>query len=169
MKVYNESKTEILTDYDLNLGKLISDKILKEHHESVPAVEAIPVETKIAEITASGGMVEEINGIPYKIIAEYPNGGRDIERICETPAVLGKEAYDEYEDIQVYIPYNAEELAEIKQQNYENRVVELLRVKYSLNQELAILRQRDDKPEEFAAYNAYAEECKATAKAEIKI
>lgn len=65
--------------------------------------------------------------------------------------------------------YTAEELAERKQQKYENRVVELLRKKYSLNQELSILRQRDDKPEEYAAYNAYAEECKATAKAEIKI
>lgn len=167
MKVYNEAKTEILTNYDLNLGKLIGDKIVKKHHEAVPAVEAITVETKIAEITANGGKVVEINGIPYKIIAEYKNGGKDIEQIYETPAVSAKEAYDEYEDIKVYIPYTAEEIVKIKQQNYENRVVDLLRIKYSLNQELAILRQRDDKPEEFAAYSAYAEQCKATAKTEF--
>lgn len=54
-----------------------------------------------------------------------------------------------------------------KQQRYEDRVSTLLRQKYSLNQELAILRQRDTKPEEYAEYNAYAEQCKATAKAEI--
>lgn len=54
-----------------------------------------------------------------------------------------------------------------QQQKYENRVVELLRKKYSLNQELAILRQRDEKPEEYATYDAYAEECKTQAKAEI--
>lgn len=53
------------------------------------------------------------------------------------------------------------------QQKYEDRVVELIRQKYSLSQELAILRQRDTKPEEFAEYNSYVEECKATAKTEI--
>ena len=41
-----------------------------------------------------------------------------------------------------------------------------IRRKYSLSAELAILRQRDEKPEEFAVYNAYAEQCKAEAYAE---
>ena len=54
-----------------------------------------------------------------------------------------------------------------RQERYEERVAELIREKYSVNQELAILRQRDGKPEEFEAYNAYAEECKATARKEI--
>lgn len=48
---------------------------------------------------------------------------------------------------------------------YAKLVNRLIRKRYSLSQELAIIRQRDDKPEEFAAYNAYAEECKAEAKA----
>lgn len=47
---------------------------------------------------------------------------------------------------------------------YENYVNSLIREKYTLSQELAILRQRDTKPEEYAAYNAYCEECKAVAK-----
>ena len=42
-----------------------------------------------------------------------------------------------------------------------------IRKKYSISAELAILRQRDTKPEEFAEYNAYAEACKAEAKAEL--
>lgn len=167
MKVYNETKTEVLENYDLELGKLTDDKIFKAHHEAEPAVEAITVEMKIEEITANGGKVEEIDGIYYEIVEEFPNGGKDVERIYETPAVPAKEAYDEYEDIKVYVPYTEEELAKQKQEEYENYVVELLREKYSLNQELAILRQRDDKPEEYAAYNAYAEECKATAKTEL--
>ena len=169
MKVYNENKTEILEAYDLELGYLKADKILKEHHEAVPEMSAITVEAKVAEITANGGKVEEIGGKQYKVIEELPNGGKTVEEIKETPAIPAKEAYDEYEDIKVYTLYPAEELAERKQQKYENRVVELLRKKYSLNQELAILRQRDNKQEEYAAYNAYAEECKATAKAEIEI
>ena len=43
---------------------------------------------------------------------------------------------------------------------YEERVVYLIREKYTIDDELAILRQRDSKPEEFAEYNAYCEECK---------
>ena len=167
MKVYNENKTEILETYDLELGYLKADKILKEHYEAVPEIPAITIETKVAEITASGGKVEEIGGKQYKVIEEFPNGGKTVEEIKETPAIPAKDAYDEYEDIQVYTPYTAEELAERKQQKYEDRVVELLRKKYSLNQELAILRQRDEKPEEYQAYSGYAEQCKATAKAEI--
>lgn len=169
MKVYNENKTEVLEIYDLELGYLKADKILKESHEAVPEVPAITVETKVAEITASGGKVEEIGGKQYKVVEEFLNGGKTVEEIKETPAIPAKEAYDEYEDIQVYTPYTVEELAKRKQQKYEDRAVELLRKKYSLNQELAILRQRDNKQEEYAAYNAYAEECKATAKAEIEI
>lgn len=167
MKVYNENKTEILEIYDLELGYLKYDKIFKEHHEAVPEISAITVEMKIAEIMASGGKVEEIGGKQYEVIEEFPNGGKTVEEIKETPAIPIKEAYDEYEDIKVYIPYTTEQLAERKQQKYEDRVVELLRKKYSLNQELAILRQRDEKPEEYQAYHDYAEQCKATAKSEI--
>lgn len=47
---------------------------------------------------------------------------------------------------------------------YPELVGELVRKRYSVNAELAILRQRDEKPEEFAAYNAYAEECKKEAR-----
>ena len=48
---------------------------------------------------------------------------------------------------------------------YPELVSEYIRRRYSLNAELAILRQRDEKPDEFAEYNAYAEQCKADAKA----
>lgn len=50
---------------------------------------------------------------------------------------------------------------------YENKVNALIRKKYSVSQEFAIIRQQTDKPEEYAEYYAYCEQCKATAKAEI--
>lgn len=50
---------------------------------------------------------------------------------------------------------------------YENRVNALIREKYSVSQEFAIMRQQTDKPDEYAEYYAYCEQCKATAKAEI--
>lgn len=49
-------------------------------------------------------------------------------------------------------------------QTYEQKVAKLIRKKYSINDEFAILRQRDTKPEEFAEYNAYCEECKTKVK-----
>ena len=53
-----------------------------------------------------------------------------------------------------------------KQDNdeYENKIVALIRQKYNVNQELAILRQRDTKPQEFAEYNEYVEQCKEQVK-----
>ena len=49
---------------------------------------------------------------------------------------------------------------------YEERVEQLIRERYSLNQELAIQRQRETKPGEFEEYFAYCEECKTKAKEE---
>lgn len=43
---------------------------------------------------------------------------------------------------------------------YGSLIEKKIRERYSLSAELAILRQRDDKPEEFAQYNAYVEQCK---------
>lgn len=57
-----------------------------------------------------------------------------------------------------------------KQENaltYEQLVVSKIRERYTIDQELAILRQRDAKPQEFAEYNAYVENCKAQAKEEV--
>ena len=55
-----------------------------------------------------------------------------------------------------------------KQDNdeYENKVVALIRQKYNVNQELAILRQRDTKPLEYQEYYDYVEQCKAEVKSE---
>ena len=51
---------------------------------------------------------------------------------------------------------------------YEERVVEKIRARYTMDDELALLRQREVKPDEFAEYNAYCEACKAEARAETE-
>lgn len=55
-----------------------------------------------------------------------------------------------------------------KQDNdeYENKIVALIRKKYNVNQELAILRQRDTKPLEYQEYYNYVEQCKKQVKNE---
>lgn len=50
---------------------------------------------------------------------------------------------------------------------YEAEVERLIRTRYSVSAELAILRQRDTKPDEFETYNTFAESCKAEARAAL--
>ena len=68
-----------------------------------------------------------------------------------------------------YIEMTAEEIAELQKDfpsiPYEQRVVDRIRAVYSIDDELAILRQRDTKPDEFAEYNAFVEKVKAEEKA----
>lgn len=89
MKVYNEDKTEILEEYDLEKGKLELDTITIHHEEIV-------------------GQEEEGH---YEVVAEYPNGGKDVEYIIDKPYIEHQDAYDEEEQIQVYVPYSNEYLA----------------------------------------------------------
>lgn len=48
--------------------------------------------------------------------------------------------------------------------DYDAEVNRLIRQKYTASQEFAILRQRDEKPDEFADYNDYCEYCKSEIK-----
>ena len=47
---------------------------------------------------------------------------------------------------------------------YEQLVRQRIRERYSVDDELAILRQRDTKPEDFTVYFDYAEQCKTVAR-----
>lgn len=47
---------------------------------------------------------------------------------------------------------------------YNERVVARIREKYTVDDEIALLRQRDTKPEEFAEYNAVVEQIKTEEK-----
>lgn len=49
---------------------------------------------------------------------------------------------------------------------YDEAVDSEIRKRYTVSQEFAILRQRDEKPEEYATYYTYCEECKAYVKSQ---
>lgn len=70
----------------------------------------------------------------------------------------------------IYRDMTAEEIAEMQKDipptPYEQRVVNRIRERYSVDDELAILRQRDSKPEEFAEYNDFVEMVKAEERGE---
>ena len=71
-----------------------------------------------------------------------------------------------------YREATAEELALLNQLEilpYEDRVVNRIRERYNINQELAILRQRDVKFDEWMEYNNYVEQIKAEEKAREEV
>ena len=145
MRIFNQYKTQELKDYDLSLGYIKEDKL-------------------ITHINRVEGVEEKGH---YNVIKEFSNGGKEYEWIVDVTKIEPVEEHDEVEDILVYIPYTESELKDIKIKNYPNRVSELIRQRYSINDELAILRQRDEKPSEYQEYFAYCEECKSKAKQDL--
>lgn len=110
MRVLDVNGNEILNP-DYSLGYVVEEKILIKHHDAVEAVEEIG---------------------HHEVIAEYPNGGKDVRWVVDVEAVKAVEAWDEYEDIMRYIEYTEEELAERKaaeEEAYKNsseyRIAEL--------------------------------------------
>lgn len=47
----------------------------------------------------------------WETVTEYPNGGRDVQKIIDRPGVQAQEEWVEQVPIQKYIRYTAEELA----------------------------------------------------------
>ena len=77
--------------------------------------------------------------------------------ICENGNYRNPTPKEIEEDKQAYASY----WASIP---YDEAVNARIRERYSESQEFAILRQKDEKPEEYAEYYAYCEECKADVK-----
>ena len=68
---------------------------------------------------------------------------------------------------EVYTPPVPEPVEIPKEEQYKQRVIDLIREKYSIDDELAIQRQRDSKVEEFNEYNQFVESVKIIAHNEI--
>jgi hypothetical protein len=64
---------------------------------------------------------------------------------------------------------NREAKPESWEKLYEAEIIRRIRKRYTVNQELAIHRQMHKKPEEFATYDAFVEQCKAEVKKELGI
>ena len=89
MRIFD--KNNILMDvYDETKGYLEKDSLFVCHHDAVEAV------------------AEEGH---YETIAEYPNGGKDVEWVVDVPGVEAKEAWDEYEPIWRFTAFSVAELA----------------------------------------------------------
>lgn len=92
MRIFDENDIE-LKEYDNSLGYLVEDRRFVKHHDAVKGKEEV---------------------WHYEVVAEYPNGGKDVERVVDIPAVEQKEAWDEYETIQRFVKFTEKELSEIR-------------------------------------------------------
>ena len=118
MRIFNENKTVQMYlkedrvedgDYidipddlicDLSKGKLVSDTL----------IEHIPEQQEIQEQWH------------YETIKEYPNGGKDVEKVIDVVGQPYIAEHDEVEDILVYKPYSEQEIKVIEN---NNRIIEL--------------------------------------------
>lgn len=121
---------------------------------------------KINELIQVGTRTEE-----YEVIipAEFNETGEEISaerketRTRKVPVMkaVTRDATPEEESA-----YEEENKKYFPEKTYAQLVSEYIRERYSLDDELAILRQKDEKPEEYAEYYTYAEECKTRARGE---
>ena len=88
MKIIDETGA-VVENPDLTLGYLTADAEEVIH----PAVE---------------GVEEQWH---WETVTEYPNGGKDVQKIVDRPGVQAQEEWAEQVPIQKYIRYTAEELA----------------------------------------------------------
>lgn len=117
---------------------------------------------KIQQLNEAGEVVE-IDDPAFSPLVEYSEEQLAEFRALRAQGYTMKPAPDGTVQMIPPAPKTDEQL----RAEYENRVNELIREKYSVSQEFATMRQQTDKPEEYAEYYAYCEQCKATAKAEI--
>lgn len=108
-RILDEHGNELkLEDIDLNAGKLV-DETITVHHDAVEGVEEVShveVLKEYYETGPDGTPVLDENG--HKVVF-----GKDVKTIIDVPGVEAKDAWDEREEIQRYIPYTAEELDKI--------------------------------------------------------
>lgn len=133
MKIYNQEKTQELNQQELDFekGYLQSDKLLIAHHEATPFVKGKSAEEIYNDLQADGLIaVRMIGGKYYTVDRAFENGveieplsvtewiagvhSSSVTEIVDEPDTSAKEAWDDYEDIQVYVLYTAEELQERK-------------------------------------------------------
>lgn len=137
MKIYNFDKTQELSEseLDLSLGYLKPDKLAKRH-EAMPFMAGISAEEKARQMIEDGLPIKEIRGKYYLVKKRYEGGGEEVEEIQAEPDTPAKEAWDEYEDIQVYIPYTEEELKErADAKKHAELKAELAKIKEDIEQE----------------------------------
>ena len=106
MEIYNQNM-ELIENPDLSLGYL-KPGTRTEHRDAVEGVQEV---------------------WHYETVAEYPNGGKDVQKVVDVPGVVAQASWDEEIPIQIYVPYTQKELdrmeAERNKPITEERIAQL--------------------------------------------
>ena len=162
-RVFNQDKTQELTDYDLSLGRLQEDKLVLAHHD---AIEGKTVEENVAAAQSDGKTVKQIGGVWYVVTAAYENGGEDISKVLPTEH---KDAWDETEDIYVYIPYTENELTAIAANKKISEAKAYLRETDYIVLKIAEATAEGDAEQVAALQAEYAEQLAARKQARVTV
>ena len=162
-RVFDQNKTQELTEYDLSLGRLQEDKLVLTHHD---AVEGKTVEENAAIAQADGKMVEQIGGVWYIVTAAYENGGEDLSKVLPTEH---KDAWDETEDIYVYIPYTENELSAMAANKKISEAKAYLRETDYIVLKIAEAQAEGDTEQVAALQEEYAEQLAARKQARVTV
>lgn len=106
-EVYDE-EGRVLSEYDLSIGQLVKQRRSVIHD----AVE---------------GAEEQGH---WEVVAEYSGGGKDVAWVVDVPGVEARDAWEEIQIYNMYVPYTQQELDEM----------ERLREQPSAEEEIAALR-----------------------------
>lgn len=91
MRILDENGKELIESVELyKTGRLVRETIQTVFHEAAEPIKEIG---------------------HYETTAEYPNGGKEVQWVVDTPAVPPMEAYWETESIFRFIPYTDAEMA----------------------------------------------------------
>ena len=99
-----------------------------------------------------------------KLYDALPNGRIRVyyDEVVSTETVTRKDEETGVETTESYTVYSYR-VADAEALERTAIIIALIRADYSADDELAIQRQKDDKPGDYNAYNAYVEKCKAMA------
>lgn len=127
MRIVDENNN-FIESYDETKGRLVNDRLFVCHHAAVEAVE------------------EQGH---WEVIAEYPNGGNDVEWIIDVPGEEAVEEWDEYEDILRFVLFTEKELAiariaELKQKLFDTdyNILKIVEGAATLTEKADIIAQR---------------------------
>lgn len=124
MRIFDTTGKELF-DPDLSLGYLKEGKRMI----SYPAVK---------------GVAEQGH---YELIAEYPNGGKDVRYVVDVPGIEAQAARQEEEDVLHYTLYTPEELADMEEEKNKptlSQQLQEIREAIKMMQEMISVMQRKE-------------------------
>lgn len=101
MRIFDETKSYEIENPNLEYGYLKLDKRLIKSHPYKPSIKEIG---------------------HYETVATYSNGGKEVKWVVDVQGREEQQAYDEFEQIQVYVLFSEKQLAQKRISNLKEKL-----------------------------------------------